>query len=67
MNREASSEHYKYQDGLPNSHKLTINGLKMNTVYLFSAMAMNALGNSKWMPDLTKAQTKGKLCILFII
>lgn len=57
--REANSEHYKYEDGLPNSHKLTITGLKMNTVYLFSVMASNQLGNSNYLPDLTKAQTKG--------
>lgn len=58
--REMNSEHYKYEDGLPNSHKLTITGLKMNTVYLFSVMASNQLGNSNYLPDLTRAQTKGK-------
>lgn len=58
--RELNSEHYKYEDGLPNSHKLTITGLKMNTDYLFSVMASNQLGNSNYLPDLTKAQTKGK-------
>lgn len=58
--REANSEHYKYEDGLPNAHKLTITGLKMNTLYLFSVMASNLLGNSNYLPDLTKAQTKGK-------
>lgn len=57
--REANSEHYKYEDGLPNSHKLTITGLRMNTQYLFSVMASNALGNSKYLPDLASAQTKG--------
>lgn len=59
--REYDSEHYKYEDGLPNSHKLTITGLKMNTVYLFSVMASNQLGNSNYLPDLTKAQTKGNI------
>lgn len=58
--REMNSEHYKYEDGLPNSHKLTISGLKMNTVYLFSVMASNALGSSSYLPDLAKALTKGK-------
>lgn len=57
--REANSEHYKYEDGLPNTHKLTITGLRMNTLYLFSAMASNQLGSSNYLPDLTKAQTKG--------
>ncbi|XP_031640306.1 nephrin isoform X1 [Contarinia nasturtii] len=56
--REMNSEHYKYEDGLPNSLKLTITGLKMNTVYLFSVMASNHLGNSNYLPDLTRAQTK---------
>lgn len=57
--REANSEHYKYEDGLPNTHKLTITGLRMNTLYLFSVMASNPLGNSKFLPDLASAQTKG--------
>lgn len=57
--RELNSEHYKYEDGLPNSHRLTITGLKMNTIYLFSVMASNQLGSSNYLPDLTKAQTKG--------
>lgn len=58
--REVDSEHYKYEDGLPNAQKLTITGLRMNTMYLFSVMASNALGNSKYLPDLANAQTKGK-------
>lgn len=58
--REANSEHYKYEDVLPNSHKITVTGLKINTLYLFSVMATNALGSSKYLPDLLKAQTKGK-------
>lgn len=43
--REANQEQYKYEDSLPNSHKLTIVGLKKNTLYLFSIMAYNILGN----------------------
>lgn len=57
--RELSSDHYKYEDSLPNSHKLTINGLKSNTPYLFSVSATNALGSSNYLPDLAKAHTKG--------
>lgn len=57
--REANSEHYKYEDGLPNAHKLTVTGLKVNTLYLFSVMATNTLGSSSYLPDLAKAQTKG--------
>ncbi|XP_049307143.1 nephrin isoform X1 [Bactrocera dorsalis] len=56
--REANREQYKYIDSLPNSHKLTISGLKTNTLYLFSVMAFNDLGNSKYLPDLQRAQTK---------
>ncbi|KAM7342979.1 nephrin adhesion molecule sticks and stones isoform 3-T4 [Cochliomyia hominivorax] len=62
--REANREQYKYIDGLPNSHKLTITGLKMNTLYLFSVMAYNDLGESKYLPDLQKAQTKEGLELL---
>lgn len=58
--REASSEHYKYQDARANMHKMTITGLKMNTLYLFSITATNELGSSRYLPDLTRAQTKGK-------
>ncbi|XP_054089209.1 nephrin isoform X3 [Zeugodacus cucurbitae] len=57
--REANREQYKYIDSLPNSHKLTISGLRTNTLYLFSVMAYNDLGNSKYLPDLQRAQTKG--------
>ncbi|XP_054089208.1 nephrin isoform X2 [Zeugodacus cucurbitae] len=56
--REANREQYKYIDSLPNSHKLTISGLRTNTLYLFSVMAYNDLGNSKYLPDLQRAQTK---------
>ncbi|XP_044317719.1 nephrin isoform X2 [Drosophila rhopaloa] len=52
-------EQYKYIDGLPNSHKLTIGGLRMNTLYLFSVMSWNELGQSSYLPDLARAETKG--------
>lgn len=58
--REASSSRYHYVDSLPNTHKLIVEGLKTNTVYLFSIMAMNNLGESAWRPDLTKAQTRSE-------
>lgn len=58
--RDANTEHYKYEDSLPNSNKLTINGLRMNTLYLFSVQARNALGSSPFLPDIKKAQTLGK-------
>lgn len=58
--REASSSRYHYADSLPNAHKLIVEGLKTNTVYLFSIMGMNNLGDSAWRPDLTKAQTRSE-------
>nr|XP_036227376.1 nephrin isoform X7 [Bactrocera oleae] len=58
--REVNREQYKYIDSLPNSHKLTLSGLKTNTLYLFSVMAYNDLGNSKYLPDLHRAQTKAE-------
>lgn len=63
--REANSEHYRYEDGLPNINQLTVTGLRTNTLYLFSIMAINGLGNSTYIPDLTKAQTKGKQRVLY--
>jgi hypothetical protein len=65
--REASSSRYHYVDSLPNTHKLIVEGLKTNTVYLFSIMAMNNLGDSAWRPDLTKAQTKSKFFYLLSV
>ncbi|XP_017106061.2 nephrin isoform X7 [Drosophila bipectinata] len=58
--RMADREQYKYVDGLPNSHKLTIGGLRMNSLYLFSVMAWNDLGQSSYLPDLARAQTKAE-------
>lgn len=58
--REANSEHYRYEDGIPNVNKLTVTGLRTNTVYLFSITAINGLGNSTYLPDLTKVHTKGE-------
>lgn len=65
--REASSNRYLYLDGLPSTHKLIVEGLKTNTVYLFSIMAVNNLGESGWRPDLTKAQTKSELNECFFV
>lgn len=58
--REANTEHYKYEDAIPNTLKLIISGLKMNTLYLFSIQAINQLGVSPYLPDIRKAQTLGK-------
>uniref|UniRef100_A0A182PLW1 Fibronectin type-III domain-containing protein n=1 Tax=Anopheles epiroticus TaxID=199890 RepID=A0A182PLW1_9DIPT len=56
--REASSERYRYEDAAPHAHHLTVTGLRSNTLYLFSIMAANVLGESRYLPDLTRAQTK---------
>ncbi|XP_049289037.1 nephrin-like isoform X2 [Anopheles funestus] len=57
--REASSERYRYEDGPANARQLTVSGLRSNTLYLFSIMAANVLGESRYLPDLTRAQTRG--------
>ncbi|XP_052872105.1 nephrin-like [Anopheles cruzii] len=57
--REASSDRYRYEDAAPNEHHLTLTGLRSDTLYLFSVMAANVLGSSKYLPDLTRAQTRG--------
>lgn len=62
--REAQSSRYNYVDSLPNAHKMTVDGLKTNTVYLFSIMAFNSLGESSWRPDLTKVHTRGELPLI---
>jgi nephron len=62
--REPSVNRYHFVDTLPNAHKLIVEGLKTNTVYLFSIMAMNNLGESAWRPDLTKAQTKSEFYVI---
>lgn len=58
--REANSASYRYVDSLPNIYKLDVEGLKPNTIYLFSITAMNKLGSSGWLPDNAKAHTKGR-------
>nr|XP_040233680.2 nephrin isoform X1 [Anopheles coluzzii]XP_049464367.1 nephrin isoform X1 [Anopheles coluzzii]XP_049464368.1 nephrin isoform X1 [Anopheles coluzzii] len=56
--RELNSDRYWYEDSQPNSYKLTIGGLRMNTLYVFSIMASNGLGSSRYLPDVTRAHTK---------
>ncbi|XP_052891416.1 nephrin-like [Anopheles moucheti] len=56
--REVTSERYRYEDGPPNARQLTVAGLRSNTLYLFSIMAANVLGESRYLPDLTRAQTR---------
>lgn len=56
--REMEADSYKYEDVYPtNLTQYTIRGLEMNTGYVFSIMAMNKLGNSKYLPDLVNVKT----------
>lgn len=60
--REINDVGYKYEDVLPhNVSQYTVKGLELSTGYVFSIMAMNKLGNSKYMPDIVSAKTSSKL------
>lgn len=58
--REVNAQRYTYVDSQPNAHKLIVEGLRTNTAYLVSIMAMNNLGESGWRPDTLKIQTKSE-------
>lgn len=59
--RRVEDSTYKYEDVVPtNATQYTIRGLEVNTQYVFSVMAMNKLGNSKYMPDLLSVKTSSK-------
>lgn len=59
--REIEEDSYKYEDVVPyNVTQYIIKGLDINTAYIFSIMAMNKLGNSKFMPDLVSVKTSGE-------
>lgn len=56
--RRTYEESYKYEDVIPrNATTFTIGGLERNTDYVFSVMAINKIGQSKYRPDDTKATT----------
>ncbi|KAL5285582.1 NPHS1 family protein [Megaselia abdita] len=57
--RELKDEKYKYVDVRPTAPNVTIHGLKSNTPYLFSVMAANEAGGSKYLPDIKKTMAKG--------
>lgn len=59
--RQIQEEKYKYED-VPetNATLYTIKGLSSNTGYVFSIMAFNKLGNSKFLPDIITAKTSSK-------
>lgn len=58
--REPSAQRYTYVDSQPNAHKLIVEGLRTNTAYVVSIMALNNLGESGWRPDSLKVQTKSE-------
>lgn len=59
--RKVDENAYKYEDVVPsNTTQYTVKGLEVNTQYVFSVMAMNKLGNSKYMPDLLSVKTSSK-------
>lgn len=59
--RKIYDETYRYEDVTPrNSTSYTIHGLERNTDYVFSVMAINKIGQSKYRPDETKATTLSK-------
>ncbi|XP_045780865.1 nephrin isoform X3 [Maniola jurtina] len=56
--RKITEESYRYEDVTPrNATAFTIHGLDRNTDYVFSVMAINKMGQSKYRPDDTKATT----------
>lgn len=64
--RHVEGDGYKYEDISPmNVTVFTIHGLDINTQYVFSIMATNKLGNSKYMPDLLSARTSSMCFLLF--
>lgn len=59
--RKIDNDAYKYEDVVPaNATRYTIQGLDVNTQYVFSVMAMNQLGNSNYLPDLLSLRTSSK-------
>lgn len=59
--RRVEDNSYKYEDVVPtNTTQYTIKGLDVNTQYVFSVMAINKLGNSKYMPDLLSVKTSSE-------
>ncbi|KAG5895719.1 hypothetical protein JTB14_025666 [Gonioctena quinquepunctata] len=56
--RKVDEDSYKYEDVVGNNvTTYLVKGLEVNTQYVFSIMASNKLGNSKYMPDLLSAKT----------
>ncbi|XP_023299078.2 nephrin isoform X1 [Lucilia cuprina] len=54
-----NEDKYKYVDAKPGSINITIDGLKAGSTYVFSVMAANEAGGSKFLPDIKLTLTKG--------
>lgn len=67
VGRELKDDKYKYVDVRPTAPNVTIHGLKSNTPYLFSVMAANEAGGSKYLPDIKKTMAKGEFSALYFI
>lgn len=64
--RKVEESAYKYEDVVPsNATQYTIKGLEINTQYVFSVMATNKLGNSKYMPDILSVKTSSECSLIF--
>ncbi|XP_066587701.1 nephrin-like [Prorops nasuta] len=50
-------DRYYYYDVSPGDYRATITGLALGTYYVFSIKAINAKGDSGFLPDLLKVQT----------
>lgn len=48
---------YHYMDISPGDYKATVTGLSLGTYYVFSIKAINAKGDSNFLPDILKIQT----------
>ncbi|XP_041985986.1 nephrin isoform X2 [Aricia agestis] len=56
--RKIYEDTYRYEDVVPrNATTFTVRGLERSTDYVFSVMAINKMGQSKYRPDDTKATT----------
>lgn len=66
--REVNDDAYKYDDiPMSNETLYTVKGLEINTAYVFSIMASNKLGNSKYLPDLVNVKTSSKFKIIYYL
>lgn len=60
--KQLSEDKYKYTDAKPGRLNATLSALKSGATYVFSVMAANEAGGSKFMPDIKLTMTKGGYC-----